>query len=201
MAIKDKEKEKQIFLRPHAWDTLSEYKTQLDNALTCNKNVQWKIDEDKDIRLHTGTFKNKVYIHIRYWWKDRPTKMGVAMLQDDWDQLTPHLTRSAETNLGISVMKRMVQHKMRDAIHASCEGCINDWPSQTDHECLMERQVSAAAAIGKVVKDLHPKDFILFLAKEASKENIILETPHQTYKKVMLFHLDTIKEEVLAELD
>ena len=114
------------------------------------------------------------------------------MLYDDWHTtLAPHLTRSAETQLGVDVMKRMMEQRWREAMRKACEGCVHGWPSQRDHECLMERDTLAARVADNI--DVAPRDFILQLAKDACKEDIVLEMPHQTYKRILLFHMPAIK--------
>ena len=199
--IKNPEKQKQIFLLPDAWECLAECKKQIDQALNEKNEFQWKIDTKKDIRAHTNTFKGTTYVHIRYWWKDRPTKMGVAMKKEDWEELKTQLTENDESSLGRSVMKQLVRQRVHDQMRLQCEGCTNSWPSQTDHECLMEPQTTAGIAIDKIMLDLPVYDFILLLAQEACKQQLILEAPHQTFKRIILFHMGDIKKEILSEYD
>ena len=198
--VRQVDKDKRVYLSKDAWQILSECRHDVEKALEKGEEFQYTLDAVKDIRVHTNKFNDKMYAHIRFWWRDRPTKIGVSMLYDDWHScLAPHLTRSPETKLGVAVMKRMVEQKMREAMHEACEGCVHGWPSQRDHECLMERKALATSVAEKI--DIAPKDFIMQLAKEACKEDIVLEMPHQTYKRVLLFHMSTIKEEMLEELD
>ena len=127
--------------------------------------------------------------------------MDVPLLEKDWEELKSHMTENAETSLCISVMKQMLKNRLLEAIQAQCEGCCNDWPSQSDYECLMEPKTTAELALATVVKDFQATDFILQLAQEACKENLILETPHQTLKRLMQFHRDGIQRELLDDYD
>ena len=84
---------------------------------------------------------------------------------------------------------------IRKAMRANCEGCVHDWPSQCDHECLTESKAMATSALHNLLKDFRPAELISLLADEAYKESVILEMPHQTLKRTRLFHLDAMKEE------
>ena len=199
--IKQEEKKKQIFLSTSAWSLLAECKTQIDKALETNTVMQQTIDDRKDIKVHTSSFNGKTYLHIRAWWQNRPTKNGVSFLQNEWEELKDHLTMSAESTLGISVMKQLIQKRLQDVIRDICDGCINDWPSQRDHICLVEIADTTEKAVNKIKEDIVAKDFILLLAKEANKQDLILEIPHQTFKRVMAFHWDSIKEDIVERAD
>ena len=83
---------------------------------------------------------------------------------------------------------------IREVMRANCEGCIHDWPSQRDHECLTESKAMATYALDNLLKDFQRAEFISLLAAEACKESVILEMPHQTLKRIRLFHLDAMEE-------
>ena len=46
------------------------------------------------------------------------------------------------------------------------------------------------------MNDVSAEEFIIALAKEAAKKGIILERPHDTYKRIKLFHEDEIEEDL-----
>ena len=195
--IKHVNKDKSIFLSKEAWQNLSECHLRLEKALKDNEEYMCTLDASKDLKAHTTSFNNKMYLHVRTWWNDKPTKTGVALLEEDWNLLTPYLTRNPETVLGVVVMKRMIEERLAECIRLACTGCVNNYPSQRDHACLMHPNLTADSAMKRVVVP-PPKDFILELAKEAHKQEsqdaqVILERPHQTYKKILLFHMDVIK--------
>ena len=118
--------------------------------------------------------------------------MGISILEKDWEELKSHMTTNTETSLGILVMKQMLKNRVSNAIQSQCEGYCNDWPSQRDHVCLMEPKTTVKLAMDTVVKDFPITVFILQFAQEACKENLILETPHQTLKRLMQLHRDGI---------
>jgi len=200
--IKNPDRERVIFLYPNSWECLVECKNQIEQALKGKLEFQWKIDVDKDIRAHTSMYQGQCYLHIRYWWKDNPTKRGVAFLEKDWEELKSHMKESAETSLGVSVVKQMLRERLHDIIRSQCEGCDNNWPSQMDHDCcLMEGKTTAEFSIDKAVTKVTAIDFIMLLAQEACKRKLILEMPHQTFKRIMLFHIQEIKQEVIESYD
>ena len=125
--------------------------------------------------------------------------MGVLLLEKDWEELKSHMTENAETSLCISVMKQMLKNRLHNAIRSQCEGCCNDWPSESDHEYLMEPKTTAELAMDTVVKDFSVTDFILQFAQEACKEKLNLETPHQTLKRLMQFYHDRIQRTLLDD--
>jgi len=172
------DREKRVFLSVSAWENLIACQKQITLALKGKEKYSFKIDEIKDIRAHTNVYKENVYVHIRTWWQDRPTKNGVALSPNDWNIVRSYMTPSAEMALGLEVMKRLVQKKARQ-----CEGCSEGWSSQFDHTCLMDGEVL-------------PEEFILTLAKAAFKKALVLQTPHDTYKRIKLFHLKEIENEV-----
>ena len=144
-------------------------------------------------------FQGKWYLYIRHLKKNRSTKMGISLLEKDWEELMPHLPENAEMSLGISVMKQMLKNRLRETIQCQCEGCCKDWPSQRDHECLMEPKTTAELAMDTVVKDFPVTDFILKLAQEVCKEKLIIATPHKTLKRLMQFHHEVSQRELVDD--
>ena len=199
--IKNPDREKAIFLQPNAWACLVECKKQIDEIVKKKNEFQWKIDSSKDIRVHTNTYQGKGYVHIRYWWQDRPTKQGVSFLEKEWSELKSYLADSKEAGLGKAVFKQMLKERVHDILRNDCEGCIKDWPSQNDHECLQDQRSRAELCIERAQTKVTAIDFILLLAQAACKEKVILEMPHQTFKRILLFHSDHIQKEVVDQYD
>ena len=196
--ISDPEKKREIFLSKNAWENLVECRKQVEHALKGKYELHWKIDAEKDIRAHTGQYHDQWYVHIRYWWQDRPTKRGVAIFEGQWENFTHHMIENPEFGLGRAVLKQLIKQRLSDAIRDRCDGCFNDWPSQTDHQCLMDAKATAELVIKEVTYKIPVYDFILMLAQEACKSKLILETPHQTFKRLRTFHASEIHAEILA---
>ena len=193
------EKNKSIYLPLSAWKNLVACRVELEKALEDKKEGRWTLDEDKGLRVHTNSFQNKTYIHIRVWWNEKPTKRGLALHQDGWEILKNFLLPGLEMELGIEVMKTAMREQMKQKVFDECDGCVNSWASQRDHECLMDPELTSIRAMAKV--SVLAADFIEDLAKEACKQNFILETPHETYKRIRLFHLRTIEKDLLKSCD
>ena len=107
--VKQGVKDRQIFLSKEAWQSLCACRTQLHEAIRLEKEIQHKLDEKRDNRVHTNWYKNKMYLHIRSWWNGRPTRTGVSLLIGDWNQVMIHLDPSDEMRLGIEVLRTMLK--------------------------------------------------------------------------------------------
>ena len=192
-------KGKSVFLPLDAWKNLVACCADVQKTLEEKEEKQWTLDDKRGLRAHVNTFNDKSYAHVRSWWNDRPTKRGVAFCKEEWDDFKAHLNPSLEMELGMQVMKKMMEEKLTEAIKNECEGCVKSWGSQRDHECLMDQEATAKRAMTTV--SVLAKDFIEVLAKKARKENLILEVPHETYKRIRLFHLKTIERELLKDYE
>ena len=128
-------------------------------------------------------------------------KHGVSFLEKEWSELKSNLADSKEAGLGKAVFKQMLSERVHDILCNECEGCIKDWPSQNDHECLQDQRLRAELCIESAQTKVTTIDFILLLAQEACKEKVILETPHQTFKRILLFHTNHTQKEVVDKYD
>ena len=80
-----------------------------------------------------------------------------------------------------------------------CEGCLKDWSSQKDHECVVKAQLLLTPALERAAANLCPEEFISAWAHKAYEEKIIVDSrPFQLFKKIQLFHLDSIKKDILT---
>ena len=192
-------KDKQIFLAPEAWQKLVALKSQIEERFSSGKDQQWMLDEVRDIRAHVNIFKDNIYLHIRHWWQNKPTKQGVCLTQHEWSEIKSHFVQNAEVTMGITVLKKLLTKKLRAIIKENCEGCEQDYPSQTDHACLMDGENQATAFFQDAFAQIAPTEFIATLAKEAVKEKVILEQPHCTFKHIKKGFMATIQQEILAD--
>jgi hypothetical protein len=191
-------KKTDITLPIEAWESLVEQQDCVTKHMNAKKEASWPLAED--IRISISLFNNHIYIHIRHWFKDHPTRKGLSLHESQWPGLCAHLIQgNDELRLAKKVMLNMMKTEVRKMIQKECEGCVKSYPSQTDHDCLMNPAICANRAIDSI--KLQPQDFILKLAQEAAKETVILEKPHDAYKKVNLFHMNTIRQSVIDEYD
>lgn len=185
-----------IILTFDAWENFVECSEHVKKAIAEKKIGDWVLDNDKNIRVSISILNNAVYFHIREWYKDFITKKGVSFHEKDWDDLRGHFASSAEMKLGKKVMTTLMRLEAKSGMPESCEGCVNSYPSQRDHDCLMNPSMVALQVMDKA--DIKPEDFILMLAQEAQKEGLVLEKPHDTFKKIQRFHMQAIKDFVIA---
>ena len=66
--VKQVAKDREIFLNKEAWLGLCACRTQLNEAIRAEKEIQRTLDERRDIRVHTNLYRNKMYVHIQSWW-------------------------------------------------------------------------------------------------------------------------------------
>ena len=201
--IREDAKSNRVFLEPAAWEVFMEYKNQIEQSFKLKKEQTWQLqkDEKTDLKAHTNSFKGKFYLHIRHWWQDRPTKMGITVMDDGWKVLKANMNDNPETVLGKTVFVQLLSSKVSSLLSGDCEGCEKSWPSQRDHECLTNAQVKAELCIDKAVSKVTAVDFIKALAEEAWEQKLVLETPHQTLKRILQFHLRDLKTDVLGSFD
>lgn len=198
--IKHEEKDQLVFVNTKALEVLRTLQSKIEECVQQKKEGEWKLDEEKDLRAHINTYKDNWYLHIRHWFKERPTKKGVSLhLPQDWDTMKKHLQK--ETLLGIKVMTSLVKENVGRLLQEECDGCLNDWPSQIDHDCLQNSMDKAELVIDKAVTEITALHFIASLAEEACDEKLILEMPHQTMKHVLKHHIKDIKAHVVTHYD
>ena len=193
-------KKTSITLKPSAWETFVACRDKVAASIKSRQLVDVTIDEENDIRVSISIYNNRVYLHMRQWYKHYPTKTGVTFIEQDWYELANLLKPSAESELAKKVMTTMLRLETKIMVGEQCEGCAQEWPSQTDHDCLMNPAATATLAMGKAVDKIKPQDFIWMLAQEAMKEGIVLERPHETFKRIKMFQLEDIKN-AIVELD
>jgi len=199
--IKHHEKERHIFLEPKAWERLVECRNQIEQALLTGQEQQWMLEENPDVRAHVNKFKGNILLHIRNWWKDRPTRKGVSLNTQEWKKVKSHMVQNAEVALGIAVLSKLITTKLHNIIKSNCDGCDKDCPSQRDHPCLMDAETQANLYIEEAVADVQPTDFIAVLAQEAAEDKLTLEQPHYTFKHIKLCFMKAIRDEVLGNFE
>lgn len=190
-------KQTSIMLKPYAWKNLVDCSGEVAMKINTKTEFNRILDDDNDLRVSISVYNGGVWVHIRLWYREKPTKNGVSFYENDWNDLQKHLIPSPEMTLGVKVLTTLIRLETKMMVTQSCTGCTNSLPSQTDHECLMEAEDTARHVMDAAVKNIKPHDFILMLAQEAAKQELALEAPHDTFKRLKLFHLSSIKESVV----
>ena len=129
-----------------------------------------------------------------------PTKKGVSLLPHEWSVLASHLEFNEEFKLAKKVLEDMLHMKVRQGVQKACDGCQQQWPSQRDHLCLTEgREHTAEVILDAAVLAVSIPEYIFHVAEEARSKEMILESPHDTLKMVLLFQLNDIKERIMSD--
>ena len=191
-------KKSSISLDHDAWENLVECSEEVAKSIADKKSSEWMLQPNKNIRINTSVFNKAVYIHIREWYLNHPTRKRVSFYEKDWPELSEHFVSSDECKLAKKVMTTMVRLETKMKMNEECEGCIKSYPSQKDHDCLMNAMGLAYRVMEKVV--IKPEDFIFMLAQEAVKDGVVLKKPYEAFKRVTKdFHMNAIKEAVVEE--
>ena len=109
--------------------------------------------------------------------------------------LSEHFVSLDENRLAQEVMTTMMRLETKNLMNENCEGCVNDYPSQKDHECVMRAPRLAYTVLEKI--DIKPQDFILMMAQEAMKQGLVLHKPYLAFKRVQTFLMNDIKDDIV----
>ena len=133
------------------------------NGFVALKNVRSLIDADienkvsdtirlqDEIYVNTAFFANTWAVDIRKHVPNpqgdpRPTRFGVRLTIPMWNKLKGMMDEHScedtlkDSFLGrvtITVLGQFMAYNLQKYEEIQCEGCVHDWPSQRDHECLM----------------------------------------------------------------
>jgi len=188
-------KKTSITIPPDAWQNLIACQEQVTSSINGKTEASWPLTQD--LRVSTSLFNNHIYVHIRHWFKNHPTRKGLSLFEKEWPEMCEHLIEGSEMKLARKVMLEMMKTEITKMIHKKCEGCLKGYPSQTDHDCLMNGFDTAKAAADDVT--IKPEDFIAKLAGAALQQSVILETLYDSYKRVKLFDMDKIKQSIVND--
>ena len=100
---------------------------------------------------------------------DGPSKQGVTLNTTEWFSVRNRLSNppGSELHLAEKVYKKLLTEAITKAIPERCVGCKENWPSQTDHECIVGR----GSLIHRLGEDVSVSVFtfqheLMLLAKE-----------------------------------
>lgn len=193
------EKQQQIFIPFDSWIHLVELKDVIQERLDSKKEEKWYIRHN--LFVNTSLFQDDIYLNIRVWRNDQPTKQGVTLCIPEWYHLYSFLHFDEEINLGIDVLQHMLSEAVGTFIHKNCEGCQQNMLSQTDHACLMDTLSTAKSCVGNMFDSLNAFAFITQLAKRAEDRMILLKRPFSTFCLVKNLKEDELKERTIAKFD
>lgn len=194
------EKNQQIFLHRSSWVQLITLKDSIQRSLHDKTEERWSIGNN--VYVLTSLYNDDVFLHIRVWWKDQPTKQGVSMAMHEWSHLYSFLQfDDDEATLGVSILKDMLRDAVGKFIKKNCEGCKHDLPSQTDHACLMDASLTAHGCIDNIFHQLNICEFIARLAKMGQAKKIIVKKPYDTFHLIRTLKENELKASTLSSFD
>ena len=120
-------------------------------------------------KLTLNCYKQAPYCNIRVYVGDGPSKQGVTLNTTEWFSVRNRLSNppGSELHLAEKVYKKLLTEAITKAIPERCVGCKENWPSQTDHECIVGR----GSLIHRLGEDVSVSVFtfqheLMLLAKE-----------------------------------
>ena len=193
------EKNQQIFIPFDSWIQLVAVKDTIQERLDSKKEDKWFIGHS--LFVTTSLFNEDIYLNIRVWWNDQPTKQGVTLYIPEWYHLYSFLHFDDETNLGVDIFKDLLTEAVGTFINKNCEGCQQDLPSQKDHACLMDASSTAKGCVDDLFHSLNAFEFITRLAKHAEAKKILLKRPFMTFCLVKNLKEEELKVSTLSKFE
>ena len=83
------------------------------------------------------------------------------------------MSDSQESVLRKKVMLQLLKMKVEELVREECEECVNDWPSQTDHETLMNRASNAIICMDRAIERIKPWGLSCFGSKRLLRKSLL----------------------------
>lgn len=209
--------DKWIRLSKGCFEKLQGVTSDIDACIKNHQENSWMINEEDNVYVSTKFFRNKMNVDIRKrlllkGGNEVPTRCGVFLDIPAWNELKQnfgkHLCEDAlkNTALGKMVLNVLAEYVVRlgePFEEVTCQGCIHDWPSQKDHECLMnedfqrqkETNFQKAFEKGKSMVDIH--HFTLLLAQRGVTCSVeITRSPRYLMTRALNEWSDTLQDYV-----
>ena len=182
MVVSRFDKNQQVFLPRDSVVVLASLQNEANKCVVSMKENKWLLGEEKNhLFLQTSMYQNEMLVHLRIWWQNQPTKQGVTMSACEWYHFLQLLEMDAEATLGLSVLQNMLSSALAAIIKSQCEGCVQNYLSQSDHPCLMDPLTTANVHIDGQFDKLNVYQFIVKLAEKAAESNVIIKRPFDTF--------------------
>ena len=201
------DKQQQIALTKSEWSRLSGVEPLITSfmcGVTKNESLYWTLSKSQggkvETRVTLNLFNGLPFVNLRVWIDSQPSKQGVALGTAQWASIKSALGCNDEGSMGREVYTTMLREKLSELRTTTCEGCIQSWPSQTDHECLMNKYSLTKRLLddGPVVD---PYAFVVRFAEKASEKLHRLERPMEAYDSCALHMRELVEEDILDTLD
>ena len=156
----------------------------------------WTLSEPgrTETRVTLSWFKESPFCNIRVFVEDKASKQGVTLNESHWSSLRTILGCGDEIKLGRELYAEMLNDLIRDLRSTRCEGCVRDWPSQKDHECLQGLTLRIIAEKPSV----DPFEFQFKLAEKARDKRLRLSNPSEIYEVCATLLRSSIEQELTS---
>jgi hypothetical protein len=216
VTISRQDKQQQIFLSRAEWSRLvvhgREITSFMDGAplsqgalkggTRTDDGVWWFLSDGGSkarIRLTLNLFNAAPYCGIRVFVGETASKQGVMLNRIQWHAVRGCLGLDAEADLARDVFTKMLREKLMEGLANACEGCVQDWPSQTDHVCLVEKKGLSIKVLSGSQLVVEPYAFQVRLAELASLKGVMLSRPADAYSLCNELLREDIEASLLAE--
>ena len=210
VTIHQRYKNREINLSNKSWGLIQETGKDIDKCFDREEEKVWVLDNNPDgsqSKACVQNYNGKTYLHIRYYKKFndivQPLKHGISLNKEEWLNLKSLFSHNPEIDLATDALAAFLIQDMRKVIVKNCEGCARDWPSQTDHACLMEiRQIVDFHWLAQLTKACESSnyEFIIHMAQAAHEQKYSLQAPDAALRLAKISRQHMIKEIVFSEL-
>lgn len=192
-----RENQNQIFIPKHSWIKFINLKCIVQQHLDDKKENVWQIGGN--LKVSTSIYNDNILLHIRIWFQDHPTKQGVTLSLHEWNYIFSFLVLNKEEKMAVKSIQNVLAHDVKMLVQEQCEGCKNDWPSQKDHDCVMNPHSIAHNVIDDIFNNMDYLDYLMELSKVAQKQRVEVKRPFEMFQSLRMVKEDELKKNVLME--
>ena len=204
--VSNTEKGQQIALKKSEWSRLASVEPLITSfmcGVAKNESLYWILSKSHHGKTETRVTLNLIngqpFVNLRVWTDSQPTEQGVALSTAHWSSIKSALGCNDEAIMGRAIYTTMLTEKLLELRATTCEGCIRSWPSERDHECLMNTYgLTKRLLDDRPVVD--PYAFVVRFAEKASEKLHRLERPMEAYDNCAIHIRELIDEDILDTL-
>lgn len=183
------------------WSRLVDVREAITDAIKAEREDAWRLRGDESsptgLRATVSGFANQFFVHIRLYWKDKPTKQGVTMGLAEWLNFHTVLSHGKETKIAHETYTTLLKENIDACIKRRCEGCSTDSASQRDHDCVM----MASGFVETIIEERVEVDVFEFVERAtqaARAKGKIIQKPLEEYRLCETFRRGPIERAYLV---
>ena len=163
-------------------DTIQPFMEQRADAVGAGESftISSETNSQYSKKVTLGIFNDCPSCNVRLYCRNgqTPCKPGVALTSADWASVKACLSRSPEALLASDVYTALLHDVLQRGVKDTCEGCVQDHPSQRRHTCLDERRKLADGEEAHVPY----ADFLETIASRARFEGVVVADPYRWFQ-------------------